>query len=105
MECDHFYIYILASTSGTLYIGVTNDIVRRVAEHKAEINKGFTSKYHCHRLVYYETFDDPTEAIMREKQLKNWRRSKKEALIRTKNILWVDLSAEWVLPSVCRYED
>jgi putative endonuclease len=100
---DQSYVYILASYSGTLYIGVTNDIIRRVAEHKMKINKGFTSTYNCNRLVYAESFFDMTDAIACEKQLKGWRRCRKEALIRLTNPHWVDLSRCWVLPKVERY--
>jgi putative endonuclease len=97
--------HILASPSGTLYIGVTNDIVRRTAEHKAKIiKKGFTSKYNCNRLVYYECFDDIVEAIAREKVLKRWKRCRKEALIRNRNRMWFDLSKRWHLPEVVPYE-
>jgi putative endonuclease len=104
MECNQFCVYILASPSGTLYIGVTNSIVRRVAEHRAKINKGFTSKYNCNRLVYYECFDDIVEAIAREKVLKRWKRCRKETLIRSRNRKWFDLSAGWELPEVVAYE-
>jgi putative endonuclease len=97
---EYFFVYLLASHSGTLYIGMTNNILRRVAEHKAKLIPGFTSKYGCTRLVYYEWFNSPGEAIDREKQLKGWRRSKKEALIRTKNPKWFDLSMKWRLPDV-----
>jgi putative endonuclease len=104
MDCEHYYVYILSSHSGTLYIGVTNNIVRRIAEHKAKINKGFTSKYNCNRLMYYERFDDVGEAIDREKELKCWKRYEKEELIRTRNRMWFDLSARWHLPEVQPYE-
>jgi putative endonuclease len=75
-----------------LYIGVTNDIVRRVAEHKTKINKGFTYKYNCEKLVYYETFALMIEAIAREKQLKNWKREWKNELVNDFNPEWKDLS-------------
>jgi putative endonuclease len=90
-----YTVYILASESGTLYIGVTGDMYRRLSEHKQKLVDGFTKKYDCDKLVYYETYTDVTEAITREKQLKNWRRAKKEKLISTVNILWRDLSEEW----------
>lgn len=80
--------------------GVTNDIFRRTAEHKAKIIKGFTSKYNCNRLVYYERFDDIGDAIAREKALKGWKRCRKEALIRSRNRMWFDLSKRWHLPEV-----
>lgn len=89
---QYYYIYILASESGTLYIGVTNDLMRRVWEHKNNLVEGFSKKYGCHKLVYYEICEDIYVAITREKQLKNWRREKKEQLIKTINPPWLDLS-------------
>ena len=76
MEARSYYVYILASkTGGTLYIGVTNDLVRRVGEHKLKIVEGFTKKYNVVKLVYFEQFDDPENAIKREKRLKKWPRA------------------------------
>ena len=90
------YVYILASKrNGTLYIGVTNSIYRRALEHKRGDIEGFASKYHCHRLVYYESFDDVHKAIGREKQLKCWTRAKKIALIESRNPRWEDLAEKW----------
>jgi len=66
----YFYVYILASESGTLYIGITNNLIRRVWEHKHELVKGFTQEYRCEKLIYYEQFQDVESAILREKQLK-----------------------------------
>lgn len=87
-----FYIYILASKkNGTLYIGMTNDIVRRVYEHKHNMVEGFTSKYHVHDLVYFEVTNVVNSAIAREKQLKNWHRQWKISLIEKENPEWVDL--------------
>lgn len=80
-----FFVYIVASRSLVLYIGVTNDIQRRMFEHKNKIVSGFTDKYDVNRLLYYETFTDIRQAIHREKQLKGWTRSKKLALITTTN--------------------
>ncbi|MDD5527354.1 MAG: GIY-YIG nuclease family protein, partial [Patescibacteria group bacterium] len=77
--------------SGTLYVGVTNNLIRRVWEHKQGLVEGFTKKYSCHKLVYCEYFSDIYCAIDREKQLKNWNRKKKEKLIRTINWSWKDL--------------
>jgi putative endonuclease len=75
MGARSYYVYILASKiGGTLYIGVTNDIVRRVGEHKLKVVEGFTEKYNVVRLVYFEQFDDPENAIKREKRLKKWPR-------------------------------
>jgi putative endonuclease len=89
------YIYFLTNQyNNVLYIGVTNDIVRRIAEHKAKINKGFTFKYNCEKLVYYEIFVLVTDAIAREKQLKNWKREWKNKLVNDVNPEWKDLSDE-----------
>jgi len=92
MDSKHYYVYILAShKNGTLYIGVTNDLIRRVYQHKNYVIKGFTSKYHVDQLVYFESTTDVYSAIKREKQLKNWRRSWKLELIEKKNPYWKDL--------------
>ena len=85
----------MASASGTLYTGVTNDLYRRVYEHKNNLIEGFTKKYACHKLIYFEETTDIESAILREKQLKNWNRKKKEFLIATKNPTWKDLSLDW----------
>ena len=87
--------YIMGSLSGTLYIGVTGNLHKRVFEHKFHCIAGFTSKYHVERLLYWESFDDVHRAIAREKQLKGWRRSKKIALIESVNPHWLDLAREW----------
>ena len=85
--------YILTnSTRSVLYIGVTNDLARRVYEHKTKAIDGFTKKYHCTYLVCYEIFAHSMEAIEREKQLKSWTRAKKNALIERTNPIWEDLS-------------
>lgn len=85
-------MYILASRKhGTLYIGVTNDLVRRVYEHKSKIVRGFTKQYDVTKLVWFEIYDDPTNAIAREKELKKWRREWKINLIERSNPGWVDL--------------
>ncbi len=87
-----FYVYLLASGKhGTLYLGVTRDLVRRVYEHKEKTKSGFTSRYDVDRLVWYEVFDDPTNAIMREKEIKKWRRDWKVTLIEENNPDWTDL--------------
>jgi len=92
------YIYILASQkNGTLYIGVTNDLMRRVWEHKNKVNKGFTSKYNVTKLVYYEEFDYIGEAILREKTLKKWKRKWKLELIESINPYWDDLYDKIIL--------
>ena len=87
-----YYVYILASKrNGTLYIGVTSDLIKRIYEHKSNAIHGFTSKYKIHQLVYYEVFDDINNAILREKRLKTWRRKWKITLIEYTNPLWKDL--------------
>jgi putative endonuclease len=92
MKSRSFYVYILASkVGGTLYIGVTNDLIRRIAEHRLNSVEGFTEKYHVVRLVYFEQFDDPENAIKREKRLKKWNRAWKIRLIEENNRNWDDL--------------
>jgi len=92
---EQAYIYFLTNQhNNVLYIGVTNDIIRRIAEHKAKINKGFSYKYNCEKLVYHEIHTSITNAIAREKQLKNWKREWKDALVNDFNPQWSDLSDE-----------
>jgi len=91
----HFYVYIMTNVSRTLYIGMTNNLERRVWEHKQKKISGFTSKYNITRLVYIETYDDALSAIEREKQLKGYLRSKKVALVEHENPDWLDLSDGW----------
>jgi len=87
-----YYVYILASKrKGTLYVGITNDLIRRIHEHKNNQIDGFTRKYKIHRLVYYEQFDDSYSAIQREKRLKRWLRKWKIELIESVNPDWCDL--------------
>lgn len=88
----NYYVYIMASISKVLYIGVTNDLVRRVFQHKSGLHDGFTKKYKCNRLVYYEHFIDIRVAIKREKELKGWKRFKKIELIEKENLSWIDHS-------------
>jgi len=90
-----YWTYIVASRTGTLYIGVTNNIVRRAWQHKTGEFEGFGSKYRCNRLVNYEAYTTVLSAIAREKQLKGWRRSKKIALIESRNPRWQDLAEKW----------
>ena len=90
-----YYVYILASRSRNLYIGVTNDLERRVYEHKKKLVPGFTTKYNIDRLVYFVTTQDVEVAISREKQIKGWLRTKKISLIESMNPTWDDLSARW----------
>ncbi len=89
-----YYVYVMASRSKTLYIGVTNDLERRVVEHKSGAST-FTKRYNISRLVYYEESSDSLAAIEREKQLKGWLRNKKLALIESTNPEWEDLSENW----------
>jgi len=90
-----YCVYMLASRrNGTLYIGVTSDLVRRIFEHKSKFVPGFTTKYGVDRLVWYEVYDDPTNAITREKELKKWRRAWKIRLIEEMNPTWKDLYDE-----------
>jgi putative endonuclease len=86
------FVYILASRkNGTLYIGVTNNLIRRVGEHKGDMNEGFTKRYGVHRLVYFEAGEDISSAIWREKCLKKWNRAWKIRLIEEQNPTWRDL--------------
>ena len=92
-----YYVYIMASKrNGTLYIGVTNNLVRRVSEYKNHILKGFTSKYNVYHLVYYESTDDISRAIEREKQMKKWKRKWKLELIESVNPDWQDLYQDFI---------
>ncbi len=90
-----YNVYILSSKSRTLYIGVTNDLARRLYEHRHKLLDGFTSKYNIDQLVYFEPHDSIAQAIEREKMLKEWNRKKKIVLIESANPDWKDLSAEW----------
>jgi putative endonuclease len=90
-----YFAYIMASRSHTLYIGVTGDLHKRVFQHKWKEHEGFTARYNCDRLVWFERYQDVVKAIAREKELKGWRRSKKVALIESANPAWVDLSRDW----------
>ncbi len=95
-KSHQYYIYILSNKkNGTLYIGVTNDLERRVFEHKNKLIKGFTKKYGLNKLVYFESHQFIDDAIKREKQLKNWNRQWKIALIEENNPNWNDLSQVW----------
>jgi len=90
-----YYVYIMASEAGVLYVGVTNNIKKRVYQHKNHLILGFTDKYNVDQLVHFETMSDACSAINREKQLKKWKREKKAALIDSQNMGWKDLSAGW----------
>ena len=87
-----FYVYILNNKSNTLYTGITNDLTRRLYDHKNKLINGFAKKYNLNRLIYFEMFNNPDDAIRREKQIKGWLRKKKIALIETMNPEWKDLS-------------
>ena len=104
MDTDHYckrenryYVYILASKrNGTLYIGVTSNLIKRIYEHKNNLIEGFTKKYNIHNLVYYEITEDVNSAIAREKQLKRWKRNWKIELIEKNNPEWKDLYFELI---------
>jgi putative endonuclease len=91
-----YYVYIMTNRSRTLYTGVTNNLMRRVYEHKNKLIDGFTKKYNVTRLVHYELTSEVTSATAREKQIKGWLRKKKIALIESTNPHWKDLSEEWM---------
>ncbi len=90
-----FVVYVMASASRTLYVGMTNDLQRRVYEHKRKLIPGFTAQYNVTRLVHAEEYPEPRSTFAREKQLKGWRREKKVALIEGSNPDWRDLNVEW----------
>jgi len=92
MKQKYYYVYILSNKyNNVLYVGITNDLIRRVYEHKNKLIEGFTEKYNVDKLVYYELFNDPINAITREKQLKGYSRKKKVELINSFNPEWEDL--------------
>lgn len=91
-----YFVYFMSNKSNSvLYVGVTNDLERRVLEHKEKRNKGFTEKYNCNKLVFFENTNDISVALLREKQLKNWCREWKNTLIEIENSGWKDLSVDW----------
>lgn len=92
-----FFVYILASHTRVLYIGMTSRLAQRLMQHRSNVPSSFTSRYRVHRLVHCEVFAEATLAIRRERELKKWRREKKIALIREQNPLWKDLATEWRL--------
>jgi putative endonuclease len=94
-EKYHYYVYIVASRTHVLYVGVTNNVQRRVEQHLAAEGKGFTAAYQCNRLVWFEHYQYINNAITREKQIKRWGRAKKIWLIEQTNPTWADLSEEW----------
>lgn len=92
---DYFYVYILSNWNHrVLYTGFTDDLSRRIFEHRLKLYKGFTSKYNCYKLLYYETYDSAEDALYREKQLKRYRRAWKENLIRSMNSDFRDLYSD-----------
>ena len=94
MLTKRYYVYIMASYSRVIYVGMTNDLRRRVEQHRQKLVEGFTQKYNVTRLIYYEMVEDVHAALAREKQIKAWRRSKKVVLIESVNLTWKDLSDE-----------
>ena len=94
MLTNQYYVYIMSSRSRVIYIGVTNNLQRRVWQHQQKLIEGFTQRYNVTRLVYYEVTGDVHSALERKKELKGWRRSKKVALIESMNPVWRDLSEE-----------
>ena len=92
---NQYYVYIMSSHRGTLYIGVTNDLVRQAYEHRHKLVDGFTKKYNVSKLVYYEVTEEIESAIVREKQIKGWLRRKKVALVESSNPYRVDLAEAW----------
>ena len=97
-----YHVYIMASISGVLYVGVTGFLYARVLQHKSGETDGFTRRYRVHKLVYYETFRYVNNALARETEIKKWRREKKVALIEAQNPAWKDLAADWGKPAVMR---
>ncbi len=95
MDRQLYYVYIMASISGTLYTGVTNSVATRSRQHANSLNSGFTSRYRVNRLVYFESFRYINNAISREKQIKGWIRAKKIELIKSLNPSWRDLSRDF----------
>jgi putative endonuclease len=92
---DRYFVYIMTNVSRTLYTGVTNNLVRRVYEHKNKIIPDFTSRYNITELVYFEETSDVQAALTREKEIKGWRRAKNSQLIASVNPKWLDLSSKW----------
>ena len=95
MHEGSYFTYIMASRSRTLYIGVTGNLQKRVFEHKWKEHDGFTARYNCDRLVWFESHEHVQRAITREKELKGWRRARKIALIETVHAAWAGLSRDW----------
>ncbi|MHB2154790.1 GIY-YIG nuclease family protein [Calditrichota bacterium GD2] len=95
-DFKYYFVYIMTNWNNKImYVGITNNLMRRVYEHKNKLINGFTKKYNINKLVYYETFQDVRAAIEREKEIKKWRREKKNKLVNTKNPEWRDLSEDF----------
>ena len=97
MTSHNYYVYILASRSRGLYIGVTNDLERRLTQHRSNVGRGFVARYNVDRLVWFGETDDVVRAIEIEKQIKGWRRARKVELVEADNPGWTDLALEWGL--------
>jgi len=95
VRIKRYYVYIIASKSRVIYVGMTGFLMSRILQHKTGEGGKFSGKYRVHRLVHYETFEDVETAIRRETEIKAWRRGKKIALIESKNPTWEDLAADW----------
>ena len=93
-----YYVYIMANSRRTIYIGMTNNLMRRVSEHKQKLIDGYSKRYNLTKLVYYEEFSAPQQAIAREKQLKGWLRQRKDELIESQNPYWRDVALTWFEP-------
>src|SRR5258706_5231180 len=102
MREQRYYVYIVASKSRVIYIGVTGFLMARVLRHKAGEGGAFTSKYRVHRLVYFQSYQNVGDAIARETEIKGWRREKKVALIHTESPIWEDLAEGWGEPAVMK---
>ncbi len=99
----HYYAYIITNPSRTLYTGMTNNLRRRLDEHKRKLVPGFTARYNINRPVYFEVFEDVRNAIDCEKKIKSWTRAKRVALVEAKNPKWDDLSRDWGQPQAFRF--
>lgn len=99
LNVHQYYVYMMTNSwKNVLYTGVTNSLEARVWQHKNGVISGFTKKYNCHYLVYLEIYEQISQAIAREKQIKGWTRAKKNALVNTTNPDWLDLAADWYSP-------
>ena len=102
----HYYVYLMTNWNNkVMYVGITNNLERRVYEHKQKLVKGFTEKYKVNKLVYFEETGDVWAALAREKEIKKWRREKKNNLVQSLNSRWIDLSEGWFKISRCARND